>query len=1099
VQKTPRIPPSPQEPDQEPRQPDAEPAQRDPTPLDQAASAPPESAAEDQQSAQHAEDEAPTTPLKESIARARQILAARKNGASGALPAITPEVSRSPQQTNGSHRDESAGFSQRLRERLRASAGHAPGDDAGDIAKDMPKPDTQNGQALPATLALADESAPPLAATLEPPPEAATEAAPVAEEHADQPPQESRPADTQDVPAERRLEGANGVGKHPAASNGKPRITGKMTVVLAPSRTGRLPETEETLRAEAANGEITEDGERPRGLAAVTAALALRPRTEPLPAIGISREGLLNEEARRERSRRVRTDATRRWRRRRRYAFYVMSYQRRRQERHNTLVRRALTSAVSLVGLIILVVIGYTLNDAYMYFNSQSAALASLPYVTSRDNAEIFDSKGNLLFKITADGVKHYIPLSQMSINVINATIATEDKDFWINQGVDFTAIVRAAQADLNAGGATQGGSTITQQLIKNTVTGGDDTLDRKIREAILAVGITQQYSKKQILEMYLNSIGYGENAYGVDAAALEYFDLPDKGNVTGASQLDLAQASMLAGLPKNPNLFDPFLNLKIALDRQKVVLQAMAEQGYISQDEAKQAEAEAAQPGFLHAPPQESNLAPHFVYWIEDQLANMVDSGKLPLSLTGLRIYTTLDLELQNKVQKILKQQIRNLTNSGQDVNNGAAVIIDQHTGAVLVMLGSADYYNKAIRGYNNVATQSFREVGSSFKPITYATAFEKGWFPAMPIYDGPTAFPYSTSFGYKPLDYSRTFTGQQTVRTALQQSLNVPAVKALEFAGVDDTLNMAERLGITAYKGTPGLSMTLGSLDIHMIDLVSAYSTFANYGVRNPPFGIWRITDQTGKTIYQYTPHGEQVVSPQISFLITNVLSDNASRAQEFGSCSPLYLETASDCYAGKPARPAAAKTGTTEDFRDDLTMGYTMDYTMGVWVGNTDDHPTNEANGIVGAAPIWNAAMLAAEAGHPFVNFPVPPGVEKDYYCGNGRCSTDWFITGAVPQGAVGNSGQKVPCLKVQTRSDGNNWTVSCPPPKKKPGDGGGGGGGGGGLPPTPAISSDGALYGPQSQAVPPSLPEQGKLPQQQGLVTQDINLERPVLFR
>ena len=511
--------------------------------------------------------------------------------------------------------------------------------------------------------------------------------------------------------------------------------------------------------------EMSDSGERLPARTALSLALGAHPRTEPLPAIGISRKGLLSEGARRERTLSVRTEANRRWHRRRRYAFYVMGYQRRKQERQNTILHRAVTSVVSLVGLIILVVIGYTINDAYMFYQSQTAILNNLPNVTSRDNAEIFDSTGKLLFKITADGVKHYIPLSQVSINVINATIATEDKDFWINDGVDFTAIVRAELSNLNSGGITQGGSSITQQLIKNTVTGGDDTLDRKLKEAILAIGITQQYTKEQILEMYFNSIGYGENAYGIDAAALEYFNLPDKGKVTGAAQLDLAQASVLAGLPKNPNVYDPFSHLKAALDRQKVVLQAMVDQGYINEGEALQAEAEAAQPGFLQAPPQEGNLAPHFVYWIEDQLANMIDSGALSLSLTGLRIYTTLDLDLQNKVQTILQQQIKHLTNTGQDVDNGAAVILDQHTGAVLVMLGSADYYNTAIDGKVNVATQAFRQVGSSFKPITYATAFEKGWFPAMPIYDGPTAFPYSTlmaisrSITHVPSPASRPF----------------------------------------------------------------------------------------------------------------------------------------------------------------------------------------------------------------------------------------------------------------------------------------------------------------------------------------------------
>ena len=719
VQKKPRTPRVPQEPKKEP-QPSAPEAAPDNSP---SSSEPAEAAAlepaADQRDAK-SDDEMPTTPLKESVDRARQILAARKTASSGSLPAITPEVLRAAQQTNGSASADAANFSQRLQERRRGRITRLLPQSADGPTEEALKLEADHAPQPPAPAP--EEMTPALeAAALEVPAglAPAAEEMPVTEEpaaalasangHRDQPTEEALTPSVasagsnghRDQPTEEALTppvasaGSNGNGARPGASNGKPRITAKMTTVSAPSRTRRLPETDEIRGADAADGEMSDFGERMPARAALSLALGAHPRTEPLPAIGISRKGLLSEGARRERTLSVRAEANRRWHRRRRYAFYVMGYQRRKQERQNTILHRAVTSVVSLVGLIILVVIGYTINDAYMFYQSQTAILNNLPNVTSRDNAEIFDSTGKLLFKITADGVKHYIPLSQVSINVINATIATEDKDFWVNDGVDFTAIVRAELSNLNSGGITQGGSSITQQLIKNTVTGGDDTLDRKLKEAILAIGITQQYSKEQILEMYLNSIGYGENAYGIDAAALEYFNLPDKGKVTGAAQLDLAQASVLAGLPKNPNVYDPFSHLKAALDRQKVVLQAMVDQGYINEGEALQAEAEAAQPGFLQAPPQEGNLAPHFVYWIEDQLANMIDSGAVSLSLTGLRIYTTLDLDLQNKVQTILQQQIKHLTNTGQDVDNGAAVILDQHTGAVLVMLGSANYYN--------------------------------------------------------------------------------------------------------------------------------------------------------------------------------------------------------------------------------------------------------------------------------------------------------------------------------------------------------------------------------------------------------------------
>jgi membrane peptidoglycan carboxypeptidase len=280
----------------------------------------------------------------------------------------------------------------------------------------------------------------------------------------------------------------------------------------------------------------------------------------------------------------------------------------------------------------------------------------------------------------------------------------------------------------------------------------------------------------------------------------------------------------------------------------------------------------------------------------------------------------------------------------------------------------------------------------------------------------------------------------------------------------------------------------MTLGALGMHLLDITSVYSTFANYGVHNPPFGIWRITDTQGNTLYQYTPHGEQVISPQLSYLITSVLTDNNTRATEFGFCNPLYLTpTVSGC-RGETARPAAAKTGTTEDFQDDLTMGYTMDLTMGMWAGNTDNSPTDILNGITGAAPVWHDAMIAAEGNLPYQNFPVPPGVEKHTYCG-GVCSTDWFISGAIPSGNRGNTGSiNKACIKIQPNNkQGDNWTVHCPDATPPPGNGGGGGGGGGTCPKPPCGPPTGGnlsatMYGPTDHS--PAAPTgSGSKPQPQ----------------
>lgn len=1097
-----------------------------------------------QAGARSAADDEPTTPLKDSIERARQVSAARKSN-SGVLPALTPEVVRAHLERQAeSANGEEASNGTRVRERRRSRAARVLGqaekesalrsaeevqaepeaavDPVAEVAQEAPaaeepslveevEPVAEVTSEAPAAMQVAE--IPALVDTPEPdssidtvpagngtPDEVPTlagagldEAPTLPQAQADSPasPAPAVSAVPEPFPRRRRERKATPVPPNDEdeqhGSNGQ-----KPPTEPAPVRTRRLPETTRRLPEEE---EVAES----RALVLV----GERSRTEPVPAIGISRKRLVSEEARREQTQRLRRDANLRWRRRRRYALYRMEHNRKREERYNSLLRRAVLSAASLVALALLVVVGYTIGDAYAYYQSQSALLNNLPSTVSRDNVQIFDSTGTLLYTLTTGGIKHYVPLKQMSINVINATIAVEDKGFWTNQGVDFTAIVRAATDNLRYGRTVEGGSGITQQLVKNTVLNNDPTFDRKIKEAILAVGITQNYSKQQILEMYLNSIGYGlsaynESLYGVDAAAEAYFGLHDHGNVTAASQLDLAQAAMLAGIPNDPPNLDPFYHPKAALARQKAVLNAMVSEGYISAEEAVQAEDEAASPTFLKPPAEQLAQAPHFVDWIEGQLADMIDSGQLDASLTGLRVYTTLDLNLQNQVQQILQQHVQSL--NGANVDDGAAVIIDQHTGAILTMIGSVNYYDQSIGGNYNVATQGWREMGSSFKPITYVTAFEKGWFPAQTIFDGPTAFDYNPGTpGYKPLDYSRTFTGQQTVRSALQLSLNVPAVKALEFAGIDDTLNMAERLGLTIspqHSGTPGLSMTLGSLDVHMMDLASAYSTFANYGVRNQPFGIWRITDQKGNSVFQYTPHGQQVISPQLAYLITSILSDNRSRAPEFGSCSPLYLYANNqECYS-QSARPAAAKTGTTEDFRDDLTMGYTMDLTMGVWVGNDKDQPTNEANGIVGAAPIWHDAMLVAENGRPYQDFSVPSGVEKQNYCSNGRCNYDWFITGSEPQSNnLGNGGTLPPCLKIQPgRSDGDNWKVECQPQPPT----GGGGGGGGGCPHPPCrpggyASLGTTIYGPPSQSgllFVPLAPDQQP---QHGMVVRDLSAD------
>ena len=591
-----------------------------------------------------------------------------------------------------------------------------------------------------------------------------------------------------------------------------------------------------------------------------------------------------------------------------------------------------------------------------------------------------------------------------------------------MNQGVDFNSIVRAAYTNVVQHGISQGGSTITQQLIKQNVLNSNESFERKIKEAILAYGMTTQgvFSKRQIIEMYLNSIPYGQEAYGIDAAARSYFGYTDDSDsgVSAAQHLDLAQASMLAGIPQNPNLNNPLLHPQHAHDRQVEVLRNMVEQGYITQKQADQAAAESLKPGFFKPQPAPKNLAPHFVNFIRDQLEQMVETGQLRnLSRSGLNVYTTLDLDLQNHVQDAIKQHLY-----GDDrddyvghhfirddhLTNSAAIIADHHTGAIKVMLGSVDYYSDKIDGQFNVATQGYRGPGSSFKPIVYATAFSKGWFPAMTVSDMPTVFwDEGQNRVYKPLNFNiDQFEGNITLRKALQWSLNIPAVKVMQYAGIDDVERNAMRMGIRKWQGQWGLSSVLGSLDVTLYDMTQAYTVFANEGKYIPMYSIDHITDGASNVLFQYhAPLPVQVLSPQVAYMVTSVLSDNPARAGDFGTCSPLYLDPSKDdCLAhngdSPNAWPAAAKTGTGQDFRDDWTLGYTMDYTMGVWAGNNDHTPMVRIDGITGAAPTWYRSLIYAEQNLPKRAFPVPDGMQRATYTSNGVTSTDWFLAGPLP---------------------------------------------------------------------------------------------------
>lgn len=624
------------------------------------------------------------------------------------------------------------------------------------------------------------------------------------------------------------------------------------------------------------------------------------------------------------------------------------------------------------------------------------------------DNLRVFDSKGVLIGQLTDNGLHTTVTYDQIAPIARDATIATEDKDFWNNQGVDVLGIIRAVLTNLENGRVVEGGSTITQQLIKNLVVGNGASYVRKLEEVILAPQLNDHYTKQDILAMYLNSIYYGHQAYGIDAAATVYFGLQDLPGRSAASQLDLAQAAMLAGLPSNPSQYDPLVHFQAATARFESVLNLMVSQGYISTIEKYDAIREEQSQHFFKPAVALVNRAPHFMNFVLAQLQQLFHiQNRSDLSRSGLVVYTTLDVALQDKIQKIMQSHIAALRDT-HHVTNAAEVLIDFHTGAIRSLLGSIDYNDVSIDGQFDVS-QAYRQPGSSFKPYVYVTAFAQGASPAQAIDDRPITLdvPDSDPPTFSPTNYDHKFHGHMTLRCALQNSLNVPGVLVLKHAGVDPAMKMAYEMGITTYQGTPGYSLVLGGLGIRLLDHTSAMGVFANGGVRVPYYAIAKVVaGTTGKVLYQHSFNpGTQVISPQLAYMVTNVLSDNTDRIPEFYDCNvlQLYANSQQDCWRGNRGvvRPAAAKTGTTNDFRDNWTVGYTTDYVMGVWAGNDDNSPMINVSGLDGAAPIWHDSMLAVEQGHPIRDFINPGGlVRATVTYPDGVKTTDWFLPGTIP---------------------------------------------------------------------------------------------------
>jgi penicillin-binding protein 1C len=592
----------------------------------------------------------------------------------------------------------------------------------------------------------------------------------------------------------------------------------------------------------------------------------------------------------------------------------------------------------------------------------------------------IRDRDGNLLYEVLdpSAGRRTYVTLDKISPYLLAALLSTEDKNYYTHGGFDPMAILRAFWQNISSGETVSGASTITQQLVRilflNAEERNQRSYLRKVREALLAAEVTRRYSKDVILELYLNEMYFGNMAYGVEAASQTYFGI-------SANQLTLGQSAFLAGLLQAPAIYDVYTNRQAALDRQRDVLQLVwdlsQERGgcitvYIDSTPQEvcidanslRAAYDQIQNYEFHTPGVQMRF-PHWVNYIKAQLETQYDPATIYRS--GFTIFTTVDPSLQEAAETLVNQQVANL--AGNHATDGALVAINPTTGEILAMVGSADFYNEAIDGQVNMAISPTRQPGSSIKPVTYLAAFEKGWTVASLIWDVPTSFTPSgdpndpVGLTYSPVNYDGRFHGPVTVRAALANSYNLAAVKTLQFVGIYDDPNtpgedgmiaMAKRLGITSLtRQDYGLSLTLGGGEVSLLEMTGAYAVIANAGTKVPLVSITRILDHNGNVVYEYqAPQGAQVIRPEHAYLISSILSDNEARAPMFGNNSPLALPFL-----------AAAKTGTTNEFRDNWAIGYTPDLAVGVWVGNADNSPMVNTTGLTGAAPIWHDFMILA----------------------------------------------------------------------------------------------------------------------------------------
>lgn len=686
------------------------------------------------------------------------------------------------------------------------------------------------------------------------------------------------------------------------------------------------------------------------------------------------------------------------------YTNYMDYRSRRRGNRQINVILLSRLARLAFFGVVGMVILAFIL---FAWYSRDLPTPGKLSASNLSSSTRILDRNGIVLYDIYETQNRTYVPINDISKDLQHATISIEDKDFYTNEGYSLMGYLRSVRNFFWYRGINGGGSTLMQQLVKNTLLSADQTLPRKIKELILATQVDKKYTKDQILELYLNVAPYGGSMVGIETASETYFGKK-------AKDLTLVESATLASFPQRPSYFSPYGQYpKAYISRATDVLRRMREDGYITSKQEQDAVKQLPNVKFLTQ--SHAIKAPHFSFYVKDLLIdqfgeNMVENG-------GLQVTTTLDYKLEEEAEKIVEEEVNNA--ASLKVGNGASIAVDPRSGEILAMVGSKDFFatesavlknqTTSFDGQYNVITQALRQPGSSIKPVTYATALSKGYTASTLLMDVKTAFPNQGKDDYVPVNYDGKYHGPVQMRFALGNSFNVPAVKMLALVGIKDMLTTAYSMGLNTLEPTDdnmkrfGLALTLGGGEVHPIDLAAAYSAFANGGYRVEPIAILKVTDRNGKVLYENKPKTKQrVLSEDVAFIVSHMLTDNNARLIEFGPNSYLNITS----------RQVAVKTGTTDDKRDNWTIGWTPNILVATWVGNNDNSPMSQtlASGVTGAAPIWRRVILEAIKGRPAEDFKKPDNVIAmtiDAFGGgapvDGRPTrSEYYIKGTEPQG-------------------------------------------------------------------------------------------------